>query len=131
MTQRGLHGVGQQRAIVANDQLPAHFDAECIQLIGDVQRIGVNALRGQHLRPHRDDLGVPHSVEERYGTGQPSMRASTLNSELLVATITDFDGENASPTMAGPDRNNSAFLSGEILTTPRRPPSDAATYRFP
>jgi hypothetical protein len=59
------------------------------------------------------------------------MRASTLNRELLVATITDFDGENARPTMAGPDRNKFRLRSGEILTTPRRPPSDAATYRFP
>ena len=60
MAQRGLDGVGQQRAIVADDQLPPHFDAQRVQLIGDVQRIGVDALRGQHLRPNSDDLGVGH-----------------------------------------------------------------------
>ena len=44
MIQGRLHGICQQLPIVADDQLPAHFDAQRVQLIGDIQRIGVDAL---------------------------------------------------------------------------------------
>jgi len=38
-----------------------------------------------------------------------------------VARIMAFEGEKATPTMAGPERNSSALASGVMRTTPRRP----------
>ena len=50
---------------------------------------------------------------------------------FVVEIIMAREGEKARPTIAGPDRNNSAAESCVMRTTPRRPPSEDATYRFP
>ena len=44
-----------------------------------------------------------------YGSGRPLMPASTRYSALFVATTIERDGVNASPTMFGPERNNSGL----------------------
>ena len=56
------HGVahlrGQAVAVVADDALGDHFDAELVQLIGEVERVGVEAIGSEHLAADRDDFGV-------------------------------------------------------------------------
>ncbi len=58
MRQRVADGAGEHGAVVAHDQLAPHFHAQRVQLIRDEQRVGVQSLRGQHLRAHGDDLGI-------------------------------------------------------------------------
>ena len=103
--------------IVADNDFPLHLDVERVELFGDVKRIGIDFRMGQEFGPDGDDLRVTHSLI-RYGRGRPSIPTSTLKIELLVASTSDFDGENARPTIAGPDRNSSADASGVMRTTP-------------
>ena len=43
-------GVGQAVAVVADDALGDHFDAEVVQLRGEVERVGVDALAASASR---------------------------------------------------------------------------------
>ena len=52
------HLGGHAFAIVADDALGDHFDAELVQLRGEIERVGIDALAGEHLTADGDDLGV-------------------------------------------------------------------------
>ncbi len=49
---------GQSFAVVAHNGLEAHFDAQFIQLFGEIERVGVLAMGSEQLRPNGNDLGV-------------------------------------------------------------------------
>ena len=119
------HGIRQPVAVVADHGFGGHLHAQVVELGGEVERIGVDALGGEHLRADCDDFGVHqkqrqaldadvHAVERVGGGDHQGAR-----------------GVKARPTMPGPERNSSASRSGVMRTTPLRPPMEAATYRWP
>src|ERR1039458_5559990 len=59
---RAAHGLAhlgaQAVAAVADDALGDHFDAELVQLSGEVERVGIDAIAGEHLAADGDDFGV-------------------------------------------------------------------------
>ena len=118
-------------AIVADDQLAAHFDAQRVQLIGDEQRIGVDALGVSNSDPTAM-ISASASLRRQLKRTRPALDADVHAIQRVVGGQDQgsCEGENARPTMAGPERNNSACASGVMRTTPRRPPRDAATYRL-
>ena len=65
------HGVRQAVAVVADHALGDHFHAQVVQFAGEIERVGVHALGGEHLRADRDDFGVHQS------SGRPLMPTST------------------------------------------------------
>ena len=48
--------------IVADDTLENYVDAQQIELLGEVERVGVHAEGREHLGTHRNDFGV-HCLE--------------------------------------------------------------------
>ncbi len=58
-------GCGEQGAVVSDDQLAAHLHSQRVELIGEEQRVGVQALGGQHFRPHGDDFRVSPCMGNR------------------------------------------------------------------
>ena len=60
--ERVAHEIRQLGAIVADDTFDHDLDPEGVQLLGDVERVGVDAQRCQQLAAHRDDGG---SLERR------------------------------------------------------------------
>ena len=50
--------VGEAVAVVADDAFGDHFDAEIVQLGGEVERVGVDAIACEHLAADGDDFGV-------------------------------------------------------------------------
>ena len=57
---RAQDAIGQPLALVAHHRLAHHLNAQGIELIGEIQRIGVEPLRRQQLRTDGDDLRVRH-----------------------------------------------------------------------
>src|ERR1700734_586682 len=55
------HHIGQMLQLVAGDRLELDRHAQLVQLFREVQRIGVLAVRREHLRPNRDNLRVHRS----------------------------------------------------------------------
>jgi hypothetical protein len=64
-------GVGEGFTVVADHRLGAHFHAQVIQLAGEPERVGVDALGRQHFRADSDDFGVHQK------SGLPLMPTST------------------------------------------------------
>ena len=69
--QGALHGVGEAAEIVADHALGDHFHAEIVQLAGEIQGVGVQALCRQQFRADCDDFGVHQN------SGLPLMPTST------------------------------------------------------
>jgi hypothetical protein len=44
--------------MVADDALEDYFHAELVELLGEVERVGVAAERREQLGPDRDNFGV-------------------------------------------------------------------------
>ena len=55
---REFGGRSQSFAVVAHNALEAHFNAQFIQLFGEIERVGVLAMGSKQLRPDGNDLGV-------------------------------------------------------------------------
>ena len=53
-----LGGGNQVAEVVADDALEDHIDPKQVKLLGEVKRVAVEAVRGEHLGAHRDDFGV-------------------------------------------------------------------------
>src|ERR1051326_6882671 len=91
--------------------------------------------QGNHVEQEfYDDAAVQNfsPLPDQFQTSDPSIPSGKLYTASLVATTISPLGPNAMPTIFIPATTNSASCpSGEILTTPRRPRSAAATYRFP
>ena len=92
-----------------------------VQLRGEVERVGIDAIAREHLAADGDNFGVHQK------RGRPLMPTSTRWMALVVATTMARDGVKARPTMPGPERNSSARRSGSMRTTPLRPAMEAAT----
>ena len=45
-------------AVIADDRLEAHLDSQVVELLGEVERVGVLPVGSEQLRPHGDDLGI-------------------------------------------------------------------------
>jgi hypothetical protein len=54
-----LRGCNQTWQVVADDALEDYFHAELVQLLGEVERIGVAAEGREQFRADRDNLGFP------------------------------------------------------------------------
>ena len=54
--QRGSNGIHQILAAVADDGLEGNRDANLVELLGQVERVGVLPVRGEHLRADGDDF---------------------------------------------------------------------------
>ena len=52
------HLGGEAVAVVTDDAFGDDFDAEFVQLRGEVERVGVEAIAGEHLAADGDDFGV-------------------------------------------------------------------------
>src|SRR5262245_49585462 len=92
-------GIGEPVPIVTNYRFRADLNAEVIELSGEIERVGVDALRRQHLGADCDDFSVHQT------SGRPLMPTSTRYSALVVAITSARDGVKASPTIPGPERN--------------------------
>ena len=57
---RAQDAVGQPFALVADHRLAHYFHTQRIELIGEIQRVGVEPLRRQQFRADGDDLRVRH-----------------------------------------------------------------------
>ena len=57
-----LRSGNQPGPIIANNTLEDHLDAELIQLLGEVERVGIHAEGREQLGSHRDDFGI-HGLE--------------------------------------------------------------------
>ena len=57
-----LGGAHEVAEIVADDALENHVDAQPVELLGQVERVGVHAEGCEHLGTHRDDFSV-HALE--------------------------------------------------------------------
>ena len=55
---RAQDAVGEPLAFVADHGFAHHLHAQRVELIGEVQRVGVEPLRRQQFRTDRDDLGI-------------------------------------------------------------------------
>src|ERR1017187_3172557 len=113
-----MDGISQAIALVADDALEDHFDAEIVQFAGEVEGVCVDSPGGQHFRADRDDFGVQRSVRQSFHqtSGRPLIPTSTLWSALVVATIMEREGVKAKPTIPGPERKSSAWRSGWMRT---------------
>ncbi len=49
---------GEAVAVVADHAFGDHFDAELVQLGGEVERVGIEAIAREHLAADGDDFGV-------------------------------------------------------------------------
>ena len=56
--QRLADGGGETIAVVADHALGDYFDAQVVQLAGDIERVGIDALGRQHLGADRNDFSV-------------------------------------------------------------------------
>ena len=56
-----LRGRHEAAAVVADDAFEDYIDAEQVELLGEVERVGVHAVGSEQLGAHRDDFGV-HAV---------------------------------------------------------------------
>ena len=118
--QRAPDRAGQTLEIVADHVFGRHFDAQIVQLLGQEERIRIDALVRQHLGADGYDLGV-HRRLRYHANCEPRTPTSTRKIALVVDTIMARVGENARPTMPGPETKRSALRSGVIRTTPLRP----------
>jgi len=50
--------------VVADHALGHHFDAQVVQLAGEIERVGIDALGRQHFGTDRNDFGI-HQMSER------------------------------------------------------------------
>ena len=55
---RGLSNAHNVFEVVADDCLESNFHSQTVQFFGEIKRVGVLPERSQHLRAHRDDLGI-------------------------------------------------------------------------
>ncbi len=46
----------QQRFVVADDRLAHHFNADAVELFGEIQRIRIKSVRREQFRTDRDDF---------------------------------------------------------------------------
>jgi hypothetical protein len=72
----GADGVDEVFAAVADDGLEGHGDADLVELFGEIEGVGVLAVRGEHLGADGDDFGF-HEC-----SSQPSaisVQSSTLS----------------------------------------------------
>ena len=53
-----LRGRDQLAKIVADDALEDDVNAEQVELLGEVERVGVHAVGREHLGAYRDDFGI-------------------------------------------------------------------------
>ena len=53
-----LAACGEMLAAVADDGLENHFNAQLVELLGQIKRVRVLTERSQQLRANGDDLGV-------------------------------------------------------------------------
>ena len=57
-----VHGktgrLGEMLATIADDGLEDHFNAQLVELLGQIKRVGVLTEGGQQLGANGDDLGV-------------------------------------------------------------------------
>jgi hypothetical protein len=57
-----LGGGDKVSEVVADDTFKDYIDTEQVELLGQVERVGVDAMGSEHLGTHRDDFGV-HRLE--------------------------------------------------------------------
>ena len=53
-----LRGFDQATQIIADDTFENYVNAQQVELLGEVERVGVHAEGREHLRAHRDDFGI-------------------------------------------------------------------------
>ena len=53
-----LGGRDELPKIVSDDALEDDFDAEQVELLGEVERIGVHAVGSEEFGTYRDDFGI-------------------------------------------------------------------------
>ena len=53
-----LSGGDELAEIVSDDAFENDFDAELVELLGEVERIGVHAVGSEEFGTYRDDFGV-------------------------------------------------------------------------
>ena len=56
--QRMLRGSNQPPQVVSHDALENDVNSQLVELIREIQGIGIHAVGSQHLGTHRDDFGV-------------------------------------------------------------------------
>ncbi len=72
--QRVLDMRGELRAVVADDRFERHGDAEVVEHLGDVQRVGVGLVRRQQL-----------AADGENGRGQAVSHAGTIHTHARSA----------------------------------------------
>src|SRR6266849_2481889 len=118
--QRFLKRRAQSIAVVPDNRFAHHLDAELVQLLSQVERVGVYAVRSQQFRTNRDDFRF-HLFNYPI-KGKPRMSQSSVNRASVVARIARPEGCSAMPTIPEPLSTTSACPCGVIRTMPRRPP---------
>ena len=53
--------VSSRRFVITYDHLHSDFNTKGIQLLSQPQRVGIDAIRRQHLRADSNNLGVDHA----------------------------------------------------------------------
>ena len=90
----------QQFAIVAHNRLADDFDSQLVQFFGEIERVGIHAVRSQQFRTHRDDLGF-HQFDNPT-SGRPRTSQSSVKSAPVVAKIARPEDCSAIPTSPDP-----------------------------
>jgi hypothetical protein len=69
--ERLAEGAGETVEVVADDALAGYFDTQVVQLAGEIERVGIDALGRQHFGTDRNDFSV-HQM-----SGRPLIPTST------------------------------------------------------
>ncbi len=104
--QRIAKRFGEQIAVVADNRLANDFDADLVQLSGQEERVGVGAVRSQHLRTDGNDFRF-HLVDYPR-SGKPRTSQSSVKSAVELARMARPDGSSARPTRPEPLSTTSA-----------------------
>src|SRR5437899_2460529 len=70
------------------------------QFFGEIERVGIHAVRSQQFRTHRDDLGF-HQFDNPT-SGRPRTSQSSVKSAPVVAKIARPEDCSAIPTSPDP-----------------------------
>ncbi len=97
------NGVGEPRALVADYGLAHHFHAQRVELIGEIERIGVEPSAASAV-PSRSAMISASGIREE---ACRRCRRRRDKSALLVVTSKAREGVKARPTIPGPERNSS------------------------
>ncbi len=118
--QRVAKCLAQQIAVVADNRLSHHLNANFVQLLRQEERIGVKPVRREQLRTHCDYFRFHRVNYPR--SGKPRTSQSSVKSAPVVARIARPEDCSAMPTRPEPLRTTSAWACGLMRIIPRRPP---------